>query len=411
MKAIQNFFQALEAMRANLFRASVTIFIIALGITALVGVLTSIDGIKKGMRSSFSRLGANTLRIQNWSSDIESGNRRGQRRQYYPRITYREYQEFKEDFIDLAIVSVEGRGGGGLKVKYQNEETNQDVDLIGIDENYPQTARYNILEGRFIIEDDVKWGRNVIVLGYDIAEKLFPFESAIGKVVSVNQNMYKVIGVYERIGTSSLGSQDKIVTIPITTLRSHNPNLGSLNVNIFVDDPTRIEYLSEEATGAFRLVRNLDIREENNFSVTKSDAFVEQIMENLKVLTLSAQIVAFITLLGASVALLNVMLVSVTERTNEIGLRKALGATERTIRQQFLIEAILICQLGGILGIILGLLIGNLVSTFLLKGSFVVPGLWLLSGLIACFFVGITSGFYPAWKASRVDPIESLRHE
>jgi len=411
MKAIQNFFQALEAMRANLFRASVTIFIIALGITALVGVLTSIDGIKKGMRSSFSRLGANTLRIQNWSSDIESGNRRGQRRQYYPRITYREYQEFKEDFIDLAIVSVEGRGGGGLKVKYQNEETNQDVDLIGIDENYPQTARYNILEGRFIIEDDVKWGRNVIVLGYDIAEKLFPFESAIGKVVSVNQNMYKVIGVYERIGTSSLGSQDKIVTIPITTLRSHNPNLGSLNVNIFVDDPTRIEYLSEEATGAFRLVRNLDIREENNFSVTKSDAFVEQIMENLKVLTLSAQIVAFITLLGASVALLNVMLVSVTERTNEIGLRKALGATERTIRQQFLIEAILICQLGGILGIILGLLIGNLVSTFLLKGSFVVPWLWLLIGLIACFFVGITSGFYPAWKASRVDPIESLRHE
>ncbi len=411
MKVIQNFFQALEAMRANLFRASVTIFIIALGITALVGVLTSIDGIKEGMRSSFSRLGANTLRIQNWSSDIESGNRRGQKRQYYPRITYREYQEFKEDFIDLAIVSVEGRGGGGLKVKYQNEETNQDVDLIGIDENYPQTARYNILEGRFVVEDDVKWGRNVIVLGYDVAEKLFPFKSAIGKIVSVNQNMYKVIGVYEKIGTSSLGSQDKIVTIPITTLRSHNPALSSLNISIFVDDPTRIEYLSEEATGAFRLVRNLDIREENNFSVTKSDAFVEQIMENLKVLTLSAQIVAFITLLGASVALLNVMLVSVTERTNEVGLRKALGATERNIRQQFLIEAILICQLGGILGIIFGLLIGNLVSTFLLKGSFVVPWLWLLIGLIACFFVGITSGFYPAWKASRVDPIESLRHE
>ncbi len=411
MKPIHNFFQALEAMKANLFRASVTIFIIALGITALVGVLTSIDGIKEGMRSSFSRLGANTLRIQNWSSNIESGNERGRRRKYFPNITYREYLEFKEEFQEYAIVSVEGRGGGGLKVKYQNEETNQDVNLVGIDENYPQTARYEILEGRFIIDDDVRWGRNVIVLGYDIAEKLFPFESAIGKVVTVSQNMYKVIGVYEKIGTSSLGSQDKIVNIPITTLRSHNPSLGSLNINIFVKDPTQINYLTEEATGAFRLVRDLDVREDNDFSVTKSDAFVEQIMENLKVLTLSAQIVAFITLLGASVALLNVMLVSVTERTNEIGLRKAMGATEGNIRRQFLIEAILICQLGGILGIVLGLVIGNLVSTFLLKGSFVVPWLWLFIGLMACFIVGITSGYYPAWKASRVDPIESLRHE
>jgi len=411
MNIRQNIGQSLAGMRSNLFRASVTIFIIALGITALVGVLTSIDGIKEGFRSSFSRLGANTLRIENWSSEVQSDNRRGRKRQYYPPITYREYEAFKEDFSHSAIVSVEGRGGNGLTVKYREEETNQDVSLMGVDENYPLTSRYEILEGRFIIEDDIRWARNVAVIGYEIAEKLFPYQSAIGKVVTVGKDMYKVVGVYDKIGSSSLGNQDKIVTIPITTLRSHDPSLGSLTINLYTADPTRVGYLTEEATGAFRLVRNLDVREENDFSITKSDAFVERIMENLKVLTLSAQIIAFITLLGASVALLNVMLVSVTERTNEIGLRKALGATERNIRQQFLMEAVMICQLGGIMGIIFGLVVGNIVSTFLLQGGFVVPWVWLFIGLFACFVVGIASGFYPAWKASRVDPIESLRHE
>lgn len=402
--------QSLEAIRSNSFRAGVTIFIIALGITALVGVLTSIDGIKNNMMESFSVMGANTLTIRNWDSNIQSGNNRGRRRRSFPKITYRDYQWFKEEFSEQAIVSVTGNGGGGLKVKYKTEETNQNFELRGIDENFPQTARYEIAEGRHITQDDVQLARNVIVIGDEVNQKLFRYESAIGKVVNVNNHMYKVVGVYDKVGSNSMSGADRVVAIPISTLRNHKPDLGSLTINVYVDNTELIDYYQEEATGAFRLVRRLRPAEENDFAVTKSDAFVERVMENLQVLTISAQIIALITLLGASVALLNVMLVSVTERTNEIGLRKALGASEKNILVQFLMEAIVICQVGGVLGILMGLSAGNLLSTLLLGGKFVVPWFWLIVGVIACFIVGVASGYYPAWKAARVDPIESLRH-
>ena len=410
MKLIQSISQSLEAIRANILRAGVTIFIIALGITALVGVLTSIDGIRAGMVSSFSRMGANTLNIRNWSADLQSSGNRGRRRKYFPPITFRQYQEFKENFGSIAIVGGEGYGGGGLTAKYLERETNQDMRLVGVDANYLKTARYEILEGRSIVEDDVNLGRNFAVIGHEAKQRLFPDETAIGKIVTIKKHKYKVIGVYDKVGNSSMGGQDKVVTVPISTLRNHESYLGSLTLNIFVDDPLKIDYITEEAIGTFRLVRDLWPTEENDFSVTRSDSFVDRAMESLSVLTVSAQIIALITLLGASVALLNVMLVSVTERTNEIGLRKALGATNKNIRQQFLFEAVTICQIGGLLGIVLGLLAGNLVSKYLLQGNFVVPWLWLFIGLLSCFFVGIVSGYYPAHKASKVDPIESLRH-
>ena len=410
MRFLLSVTQSLDAIRSNMFRAGVTIVIIALGITALIGVLTSIEGIKSNMVESFSTMGANTLRVRNWGSNIQSGNRRGRRRVRMPRITYRQYRDFKEDFSDIGIVSVTGYGGGGLKVKYRNEETNQDIDLRGIDENFPQTARYDIAEGRHITEDDVQLARNGIVLGYDVERRLFPNSSAIGKSVTVRGHVYKVVGVYKKVGTSAMSGGDKIVAIPISTLRNHRPDLGSLTINIYVNNPEEMEYYQEEATGVFRIIRKIKPGEENDFAITKSDSFVERVMENLKVLTVSAQVIALITLLGASVALLNVMLVSVTERTNEIGLRKALGATNQNIMSQFLMEAIVICQVGGLLGILLGLPAGNLVSSLLLDGSFVVPWGWVMVGLIACFLVGVGAGIYPARKAANVDPIESLRH-
>ncbi len=409
MKLLQSIYQSLDAIRANFLRAGVTIFIIALGITALVGVLTSIDGIRAGMVSSFSRMGANTLNIRNWSADLQS-EQRGRRRKYFPPVTFRQYKEFKDKFGSIAIVGGEGYGGSGLTAKYMERETNQDMSLRGVDENYLKTARYEILEGRSIVEDDVNLGRNFAVIGHEAKMRLFPNESAIGKIVTIKKHKYRIIGVYDKVGNSSMGGQDKVVTVPISTLRNHESYLGSLTINIYVDDPLEIDYITEEAIGTFRLVRDLWPTDENDFSVTRSDSFVDRAMESLQVLTVSAQIIALITLLGASVALLNVMLVSVTERTNEIGLRKALGATNKNIRQQFLFEAVTICQLGGLLGIVLGLLAGNIVSKFLLKGDFVVPWMWLFIGVVACFFVGVVSGYYPAYKASKVDPIESLRH-
>ena len=411
MRFLLNLNQSLDAIRANLFRAGVTIFIIALGITALVVVMTSIEGIKAGMAASFSALGSNTFRIENRSSQIVFGRGGGRRPQKFPPITYRQALDFKSQFGSLVPVSITGSGGGAAKVKYQDETTNPNISLNGADENYLRTARFTLLEGRSISQEDVALARNVVVLGFEVKENLMPYETSLEKFVNINGQIYKVIGTFEKMGTTGMSGADRSVVIPISTLRNKNPNLGSLTINVFVEEAGQINPIMEEARGQFRLTRGLRATDEDNFSVAKSDAFVSQLLDQLKAVTIAAQLIAFITLLGASVALLNVMLVSVTERTNEIGLRKALGATRRNILGQFLWEAVVICQVGGLLGILMGVSGGNLVSSLAFKGDFVIPWGWIFTGIIACLVVGVLSGYYPAWKAARVDPIIALQRE
>ncbi|GAB4408295.1 MAG: ABC transporter permease [Bacteroidia bacterium] len=410
MRFYLNITQSLDSIRANIFRAGVTIFIIALGITALVVVMTSIEGIKAGMSESFSSLGSNTFRIENRSSQITIGGSRGRRPKAFPPITYREAQAFQEQFGPGVPVSITGSGGSISQVKYQQTETNPNIQLIGTDQHYLKTARFTVLEGRSISSEDVALARNVVVLGHEVKEKLFPFEFAPGNYVNVDGNIYKVIGVFERMGTTGMSGADRSVVVPISTLRSKVPSLGSLTLNVFVEDANGMEAAMAEARGRFRAIRGLRLELPDNFSVAKSDEFVSQLIQQLGAVTLSATFIALITLLGASVALLNVMLVSVTERTNEIGLRKALGATRGHIQGQFLWEAIVICQLGGVLGVLMGVIGGNIVSNLAFKGTFVVPWGWMFIGLFACFVVGLGSGFYPAWKAARVDPIRALQH-
>ncbi|MEL6191089.1 MAG: ABC transporter permease [Bacteroidota bacterium] len=409
MRLVQNINQSIDAVRANSFRAGVTIFIIALGITCLIGVLTSIEGVKYGMLQSFSRMGTNTFNIQNWGRTTQT---KGRGRNYvsYPPITYRQSQIFKERFRKEATVSVRAYGTGVASVSYKSNKTNNTIQIVGSDENYPKTARYVIEEGRNLTPDDIRLGKNVAVIGAELKKRIFPNESPIGKTINANNHVYKVVGLFEEIGATSGSGGDKVVVIPLTTLRRHYPYHGSLTLDVFSDDPSRLDFLMDEAVGEFRVIRQQRLDEPENFSVRKSDAFVGELMENLSVLTISAKVIALITLLGASVALLNVMLVSVTERTNEIGLRKAMGATKKNILSQFLIEAIVICQFGGALGILLGLFVGNILSTLAFNAGFVVPWSWVIVGVIACFAVGIGAGYYPARRAARVDPIESLRH-
>ncbi|MEZ4773758.1 MAG: ABC transporter permease [Bacteroidia bacterium] len=411
MRILLNLNQSLDAIRANLLRAGITIFIIALGITALVVVMTSIAGVKSAMMNSFSSLGSNTFKIQNMASQVMFHGGGGQRVVKYPAIDYRDATEFKKQYEHLAVVSISGSAGGAFKLKYRENTTNNNIQLLGVDEDYLKTARYDLAEGRSLSEEDVSLGKNVIVIGAEVKDMLFPFESAVGNFVTVDGNMYKVIGAFAKMGTSGMFGGDKIGMIPISTARNHFPNMGSLTLNIFATDPARMDYLMEEARGIFRLVRKVRADQDDNFAITKSDSFVSQFLDQMKVLTISAQVIAMITLMGASIALLNVMLVSVTERTNEIGVRKAMGASRRNILYQFLFEAIVICQLGGLLGILMGLFVGNLISTLMFNTGFVVPWNWIFIGLISCLVVGVGSGYYPAWKAARVDPIESLRYE
>lgn len=410
MKILLNLYQSLDAIRANIFRAGVTIFIIALGITALVVVMTSIEGIKSGMSASFSSLGSNTFKIQNFNSSVRIGGRRGGRRVVrYPSITYREASQFQKSFQSIGITSTSVNGTGGAVVQNQQYKTNPNVSVLGTDEFYLETAKYTLEEGRGLSNEDVSLGRNVVILGSEVREALFPHGSSLDKNVTINNQVYKIIGAFDKVGTTGMSGTDRTVVIPITTLRRHYPSFGSLTLNVFVEDANKMDYAMEEAIGQFRIVRGLRIDQEDDFSVSRSDSFVNQFLDQLKVVTLSAQVIAFITLFGASIALLNVMLVSVTERTGEIGLRKALGATKNNILLQFLMEAIVICQVGGLMGIAMGIFGGNMVSKLAFSGGFVIPWPWVIIGLVACFMVGMGSGFYPAWKAARIDPIESLR--
>jgi len=408
-----NIRQALDSIRANLLRASFTIIIIAFGITALVGVLTSIDGIVNGLSTSFASLGSNTFWIRNRSSDISFGGR-GAKRKRFPVITFQQASRFKKEFGDMAPVSISTSKGTDFiaTAKYGDKSTNPNVQLMGADENYIQTARYQIGEGRNLNTNDVALARNVTILGAEVKNTLFPHSSPIGKKVNINGNFYLVIGVFKEVGSMGGMGGDKICITPYTSLRQNSiQNNRTFNISVFVEDPLQLNYISEEAMGIFRIIRKLRPQDTANFSILQSNSFVDKLMDNLQILTMSATIIAIITLFGASISLLNVMLISVTERTKEIGIRKAIGASRFTIMMQFLIEAIVVCQIGGIFGILLGIPIGNVVS-FMFPGSpFVVPWAWVFLGIFACFIVGTCAGIYPAWKAARVDPIESLRYE
>lgn len=408
------FFQSLEAVRTNLVRAGVTMFIIALGITSLVGVLTSIDGVKYWLSNSFSSLGTNTFRVLNNASGARRGGA-GSQGIKSPPITFEEAMNFKEKFGDKAIVSLTGSGNFAGTVKHGSQKTNPNIQIIGTDENYLKVFRYDIDEGRNFSEDELVGGAKVIVIGSEIKKTLFPYGSPIGEKINVDNHIYKVIGVLSEIGTSGSMGGDKIVLIPLETVRADFPSKGitgrSFSINVFVSRPEIMDYLMEEAKGIFRPIRKLSLEQNDNFEIARSDSFVTELMDNLRLLTVSATLIAIITLFGASIALLNVMLVSVTDRTKEIGIRKALGATRQNIMFQFLWEAILICQIGGIIGILLGMGAGNVVSTVLMKSAFIIPWAWIGLGLLLCFIVGIISGIYPAWKAASVDPIDSLRYE
>lgn len=409
MRLLLNVFQSIDAIRANILRAGLTICIIALGITALVVVMTSIEGIKTGMTSSFASLGSNTFQVVNRARTIQFGRRGNRKREKQPNISYREAVEFQENFKDVGIVSMSVYGAWGVTAKHQKITTNSNVQLVGTDHNYLYTSQYIIEEGRALSEEDVLLGRNVLVLGGEVKELLFPYGSAIGKMVNVNGNLYKVIGSFEKQGTMGMTGGDRTCIAPITAIRNHYPNHGSIVLNVFSDNARDLDGLKSEAIGEFRVIRKLKAKEKNNFALSSSDEFINQLFQQLSTITLTAQVIAMITLLGAAVALLNVMLVSVTERTREIGLRKSLGATKSNIKQQFLFEAVMICQIGAVLGILLGIVGGNLVSSLMFEGNFVIPWTWVFIGLTACFIVGIASGYYPAAKAAKVDPIESLR--
>ena len=406
---LENLHISLQSVRSHMMRTTLTVLIIAFGIMALVGILTSIDAIKYFLNDKFQMMGANTFTIRNRQM-FRMGNDRNKAKDFRE-ITYDEALRFKESYTFPATTSLSVDATGTATIKYANNKTNPNVRVTGCDENYIITSGNEIVKGRNISPTEVFYGASVAIVGSDVIKKVFTNkEDPIGKYIIIGPGRYLIVGLLKEKG-SSLGNPDNICFIPINNarVRFSRPNV-SYGINISVADGSKLEAAIDEATGVFRIVRQVNVGEESSFDISKSDNLANMLFDSLSYLRLAAVIIGAITLLGAAIGLMNIMLVSVTERTREIGIRKAIGATKHTIRNQFLAEAIVIAQIGGILGIILGIAIGNALALSI-GTSFIVPWKWMIMGFVLCFGVALLSGILPAVKAAKLDPIDALRYE
>lgn len=410
MNLKENFREGVKSIKSNLLRTILTASIIAIGITSLVGILTAIDGIKASIDTSFSSLGANSFDIRRKWPDrtVQEGKEQKQ----YPMLQKDEVLEFKEKFTE-GTTTLHFYVSGTAEIKRLSKKTNPNFRIQGIDENYMIIRNYNIENGRNFTQFDIQNGVNYVLIGSEVVENLFKGEDPINKKISFYGSQFIVIGVLEKKGGfGGDTSSDRTVFLPFkNAIRIARRGYLDYRITISVKDPTRMEHTIGEATSLMRKIRRDPIGDEESFEISANKTMEENLEEMSSYLRIGGFSIGFITLIGASIGLMNIMLVSVTERTREIGIRKALGATPIKIRLQFLIEAMLICILGGIGGVIFGLGIGNLVANLISTGTFVAPWEWVTMGFIVCLIVGLGSGYYPAYKASKLDPIDALRYE
>ncbi|HET7360568.1 MAG TPA: ABC transporter permease [Salinimicrobium sp.] len=402
---------AFDSIKSQILRTILTVMIIAIGITALVGILSAVSALENTISSDFAAMGANTFNLQQYESQVRI-NGGEERRKINPIITYREAKEFKDSFrFPNTKTSISFTGTSDAEIKFRNEKTDPEVPVLGVNEHFLSNSGLKIEEGRSFNYFDIKNNNNVAVLGSDFTEGLFENVNPINKTISVRGVKFKVIGVLESEGSTFGNNQDLRVLIPIQHARSiFNRADINYNISVKVDNKAMIEGAQSEAVITFRNIRGLSPREENNFGMNRSDELINQILSITGYLNVAAWIISIITIFGSSIALMNIMLVSVTERTREIGVRKALGAKKNTIATQFFMETLLIGQIGGVIGIILGILIGMAVSSFA-DFDFVTPWKAILWATGITILVAILAGSYPAAKAAKQDPIESLRYE
>ena len=399
---------AIDAIRQNKLRSILTLLGISIGVFSVIGVMTAIRTLESSVESGLNVFAANTFVIQKYPS-IQIG-RRDKKIRNRKNIDYDQYKKLKERAKLPVLVSV-SESSSIRNVKYKDTSVKNYVSLLGGDEGSIRMYKTFISDGRNIAPDDVRYARNVCVLGMDVVDRLFPFEDPISKKIQIEGLNYYVVGVTERQGEAFGQSQDNYIAIPITNyLQKFSNKWTTLSINVEAASEKDYDKTREEVIGIMRTIRKVKAGEDNDFELETNDEMIETFSGFTGGIKLFALSVSIIALVVAGIGIMNIMLVSVTERIKEIGIRKAIGATKRDILTQFLMEAVFLSEFGGVVGIIMGIGAGNLVS-LIFNIPAVIPFDWAIIGLLVCSVIGIGFGIYPAWKAAQLDPIESLRFE
>jgi len=402
---------AMGSIRTQLLRTILTVLIIAIGITALVGILTVVSALENTISSDFASMGANTFNINQYENTIR--RRGGEEREIInPIISYPEAVAFKNKYkFPLTETSISFTATSTAEIKYESTKTDPENTIVGVDEYFLINSGLETSAGRNFTGFDIQNNTYNCIVGSDFQKGLLKDMNPIDKVISIRGAKFKVIGILKEKGSTFGNSQDLRVLIPIQVARSlfTAPNIN-YTMSVMVTKKEMLDEAIDNANSTMRRVRKLSPIKDNNFAVVRSDDLINRILGITQYLGIASWFIGIITVLGSSIALMNIMIVSVTERTREIGVRKALGAKKSTIAFQFFIETLLIGQMGGIAGIILGILVGFAISTAM-DFVFVIPWSAILSAFVTSFAVAIVSGLYPAIKAAKLDPIEALRYE
>ncbi len=399
-----------QSILSNKLRTALTLLGIVVGIFSIIVIMTVITMLQSSIENGLAMLSKNTFQIQKFPALHTGGP--GMRLKYRNRkdLTLEEYNKLRNMLTQAKYIGAE-QWEFGKVIKFKNVETNPNIMVAGITTDAMRTNNWNVKYGRDFRQYDITYSNDVCILGSDVIDKLFPGIDPVGQIIRVDGHPLTVIGILESQPSLFGDSRDNFVVMPISTFQSfYGRRTQSVNITVMSYSSSDYNNVIESAVGHMRKIRKVDPGEDNDFDIFSNESLIGQVNDITGPIKIGAIVVSIIALLAAGVGIMNIMLVSVTERTREIGIRKAVGARKSNILTQFLLEAIALCIVGGIIGIVLGVGIGNFAGSFL-NAQAAIPVDWVIIGIMLCVFVGVIFGTYPAYKAANLDPIEALRYE